>query len=1206
MSKKIVDEVLKYTVEVNGNEGQKELFDLEKRQRKLTEANKELRAEKRKMIRQNKQGTPEWKALTAELRANSREVKANKSRMAELRKEIGLTALTPRQLKQEASRLRLALNNMIPGSADAKRYEADLKKVNARLTELRMKGQQASFSLKSVADRMNRYQTMGLAVVAATTGVVVSLQKYIDFNHKLADAQSNVEKTTGLTREQVDELTKSFGLLKTRSARIELLAIAEEAGRLGKKSIPEILAFTKTADMIKVALGDDLQGDINENVRVIGKLAEQYQIGADIGADFGESMTMIGSAINEVSASGSNQAGFLVDILKRTVGMATQADIAADKIIGLAAAADESGQSQEITATALNKTFIDMAQNVETYAAIAGRSTQEFAQLINDDAYEALLVLLEGLKGNNGGLVELASRFDQLGVDGTRTVQVLGALSNNIDLIRTRQGQANKALNEATSLYDEFLKKNTNFAAVVDRLSKKLRGFILNNPFTEWLKNSITFLAKFVGAIEDTDGSVTRLRERLAMATKIVLVAATAVLSYKAALKLSALWANRAAAAEGLRAVATRASAVVTNLAVAAQALYITGTNLLTGKIKLATAAQRAFNIVLGANPFAAIAMLAATATAAYIAFANQQKELTASQQVLASVNQRVAKATVREKAALDALLITARNEALSKKKRLAAMEKLQKLAPDYLGNIELEELNTLKAKKAIEQYIKALEAKAMAEALQEKRVELYSKRVEAQLSEDQENLGTMQKYVGQYTDKLYDGLWGLFGVQTKVTRSEQIANENRQKAVKSIDEQIKALNKLQKSLAETSAAGAEGSQQAGVNANPEIGLPSEGRKEAALEIQDFLDELNQSEVEKVRAKYKDMLALAEKYNLSRLELEQALQKELEVLAAKQMEESALAETERQVQLMESSMQQIWDAKYLALLQQAELEKWNKEQLNEELFDLETQHLNDVLAQRKKLGLDTADLEVQLLERKRELNREEKQSIKEKELFARTQSAFSAAAQARDAEDRKDAVLAYIRQEIQAIIARGIAKAVESMLGTGPAALVLAPAAGLAAGALFSSLVPSFNSGQYEVMDQHGHNYRAQRDEQMLSGLYSKPTVSFGRNKLVAERGQELIVDPAVTKRLLHVRPEVIEIIRQERKVVHGYAQGDYSALDKGTGTQSMEETNQLLRAMLAQLNKPSVALIPGQTRRYANTLNDLENQIRQESKLNS
>jgi tubulin-specific chaperone A len=68
--------------------------------------------------------------------------------------------------------------------------------------------------------------------IAALTGVALSIQKIIDINGKLSDAQSDVMKTTGMTKDEVD-IEKSFGLLHTRSSRIDLLGIAEQGGRIG-------------------------------------------------------------------------------------------------------------------------------------------------------------------------------------------------------------------------------------------------------------------------------------------------------------------------------------------------------------------------------------------------------------------------------------------------------------------------------------------------------------------------------------------------------------------------------------------------------------------------------------------------------------------------------------------------------------------------------------------------------------------------------------------------------------------------------------------------------------------------------------------------------------------------------------------------------------------------------------------------------------
>ncbi|WP_396153696.1 phage tail tape measure protein, partial [Flavobacterium sp.] len=357
MSKLITDEKIRLSIEINGNNAQKDLLELEKSTRKLNEANKQLLIEKKRLEAQGKKDTAEYKQLTATIKANNAVIDANKVKMQALQSQIGITGLTLTQLRQKATVLRATLSNMIPGTADFQRYQAELSQVNARIGELTGRATQARFSLGSMADGFNRYQALALSFVAALTGVVLSIQKIIDINGKLSEAQSDVMKTTGMTREEVDELTKSFGALKTRTARIELLALATEAGRLGIEGVANVQAFVEQANKMKVALGDDLS---DEAIREVGKMVNVYKVGDQTGRDFAGSMDALGSSINEVSASGANQAGFLVDYLKRQAGIAAQAKLSAADNIGYAATFDEIGQSVEVSATAMNKVWMDM------------------------------------------------------------------------------------------------------------------------------------------------------------------------------------------------------------------------------------------------------------------------------------------------------------------------------------------------------------------------------------------------------------------------------------------------------------------------------------------------------------------------------------------------------------------------------------------------------------------------------------------------------------------------------------------------------------------------------------------------------------------------------------------------------------------------------------------------------------------------------
>ena len=287
MAKTLTDEDIKLNLIINGNQAQKELGTLEKETRKYTEANKQLTLEKKRLEQQGLKDSARYKQLTAEIKANNLAIATNKEKMKQLQNQIGITGLTMKQLTDKAHLLKMSLRNAVPGGEAYQRYQAEIRQVNARLDELRLKAQTTRMSLGSIADGFNRYQTLAVSVIATLTGIVLSIQKIIDIAGKLSDAQADVMKTTQMTKEEVDELTKSFGAFKTRTARIELLKLAEEAGRLGIQGVDNVKAFVEQANKMKVALGDDLS---DEAIREVGKMVNVYKVGDQTGRDFAGSM----------------------------------------------------------------------------------------------------------------------------------------------------------------------------------------------------------------------------------------------------------------------------------------------------------------------------------------------------------------------------------------------------------------------------------------------------------------------------------------------------------------------------------------------------------------------------------------------------------------------------------------------------------------------------------------------------------------------------------------------------------------------------------------------------------------------------------------------------------------------------------------------------------------------------------------------------
>ncbi len=390
-----------------------------------------------------------------------------------------------------------ALNKMTIGTQEYINKTLEIKQLKGVMDQHRngvFGAQKAWASLKGVM-----FSVLGANLIQS--GFQKMLQFIPDLINRaagLSDVMADVMKTSGLTKLEVNKLNKEFRSFDTRTPRKELLALAVEGGRLGKDTVKDLADFVKVADQIKVALGDDLGGNGAEAIRMVGKLTTQYKIGNQYQTEFGESMLKLGSGINAVSASGSNQAAFQIDYMKRLSGIAHQADLTAASIIGYGAASDEAGLNLEVSATTTSKVMVDMFKDSAEYAEIAGIKHSEFAQLLKTDSNEAFLLFLKGLNGNNEGLGIMADKMEGLGLEGSRAITVLSSMAANTDNIRIKQELANKAMEEGTSLTAEFNVKNDNLAGQWEKIGKYMSKIWTNSAMMTGMENMVGWMYSLI------------------------------------------------------------------------------------------------------------------------------------------------------------------------------------------------------------------------------------------------------------------------------------------------------------------------------------------------------------------------------------------------------------------------------------------------------------------------------------------------------------------------------------------------------------------------------------------------------------------------------------------------------------------------------------------------------------------------------------
>lgn len=439
---------------------------------------------------------------TKEIKKIEKEIRAVNSATRSLKKEtFDYEAVLKNINGSSYNELNKALRTVQNQMRKMKRTDAGYMGKVAQVKQLKSEIRNLNEDTRATTSLWGRFtnsinQNLGAitAIGATLTGVAFSVKGFISGLVGLDDSLANVMKTTGMARKEVRQLYSEFNSLNTRTSKSVLLEYAEEAGRLGKRSKADVLEFVEVANKIGTALGDDL-GDAPEAIREVGKLVNIFGVGEQYSVGFGESMEKIGSAINEIAANSSAGAGYQIDFLKRLSGTAKQAKITADEILGYSSVLDQNGQAVEMSATAQGKLMIDMFTAPAKYAAIAKMELKDFSALLEKDANEAFLKFLEGINGNNQGFMQMASTLDNLGVDGSRAVQVLTTLAANTGNIRKEQELANKAMIEGVSLTNEYEIKNNNLAGSWEKIQKKIRGIFVNTELIEKFEGTITALA---------------------------------------------------------------------------------------------------------------------------------------------------------------------------------------------------------------------------------------------------------------------------------------------------------------------------------------------------------------------------------------------------------------------------------------------------------------------------------------------------------------------------------------------------------------------------------------------------------------------------------------------------------------------------------------------------------------------------------------
>lgn len=618
-----------------------------------------------------------------------------------------LNSASPKELRMVLRQLQNDLNHIERGSDAWKRHVEAIKRVKAEIKNVDAELREHEGMMSRINRKVNDWGMSIASAAAAFTGLVFtarqSVQAYADMEGEMA----NVRKFTGMTSSEVEKLNEAFKSMDTRTSREDLNKLAQEAGRLGLQSQDDVLGFVKAADQINVAL-DDL-GD--GATQTLSKLTDIFGDRERLGVE--QSLLSVGSVINELSQNSTASAPYLADFAQRLAGVGKQANMTIPQIMGFAAVLDSQGQAVEMSATALSQLIMKLFQDPAKIAKATGMDLQAFSKVLKEDTNEALLMLLSRLH-ELGDISVLAPVFDAMGTDGARASSVIAALAGNIDMVKQQQQAANVAFKEGTSVTKEYNVQNNTVQAQLDKAKKGFNEMAveLGQKLAPAMKYAITGTSAMMHVLSST---ISFLSEYAGT----IISTATAI---------------------GIYTVAVNASVIVDKLKV-------------FWNEKVIASFKNLWKTIV-ANPYAALAAAIGVVIGVMIDLYRHTNRQTEAEKALNDVRAKAKVRVAEEKQQVGLLMAAAKNMNLTYSEQKAAVDKLNKIIPNFNGKIDYQTRAFTFSTTALKNYNDQLQrlyelegAKEKLKELGKARAELIIKKQEAKDALDAENKRQSEQY---------------------------------------------------------------------------------------------------------------------------------------------------------------------------------------------------------------------------------------------------------------------------------------------------------------------------------------------------------------------------------------------------------------------------------------------------------------------------
>ncbi|VGV18869.1 phage protein [Streptococcus pyogenes] len=390
--------------------------------------------------------------------------------------------------------------------ADASGFRAGIQDAKGALESLQSssgnKLQKISDSFVGVGKALTAGLTLPLAAVGGA-----SLKAFSEYDTALI----GVRKTTDISGDALKRFSKQIMRLSREmpNSAVEIANLAEVAGQLGIRTDEggkHLINFSKIAAQMGTATNMSSEQAAN----AMARLANITQMPQTQFHRLGSTIVALG---NNLATTESE----IADMSLRLAGTGHQIGLTEAQIAGLAAGMSSVGINAEAGGSAFSRVMQKMntdvlsgGEGLQRFAAVAGKTAEEFAQTWRTNPQEAIVDFVKGLgkvKESGGDVTET---LKDLGINSIREIDTLARLAGAGDLLAKSFGIANKAWADGTALQKEADAASESFTNQLKKLKNALfeAGTVIGGQLAPHVGKLAEDIRKVVQAFNDLDPKV--------------------------------------------------------------------------------------------------------------------------------------------------------------------------------------------------------------------------------------------------------------------------------------------------------------------------------------------------------------------------------------------------------------------------------------------------------------------------------------------------------------------------------------------------------------------------------------------------------------------------------------------------------------------------------------------------------------------------